>query len=292
MTVLDCPRLSIVDLEGADAIAILNNLTTNNVRSIGPAGVETFLTNVKGKCVGHVVLFAIDDGFRMIGAGGQSHAIADLVDRYTIREDARAVIRDADWHGVLVDQDETTLDRSITYPVPWLGQEAWVQLRPASTQSGTVPEPPTDEFHRRRVAAGFPWFGVDFDDANLPQEASRDGQCLSFTKGCYLGQETVARLDALGQVQKRLVRWTLGGLPATDETSLPAVDDKLFTEGSDPADSNSKPVGRLTSVVVGPTPGTATAIGFARRSHFDAGSRAVGFLGPVRFQAVVAESAG
>ena len=46
---------------------------------------------------------------------------------------------------------------------------------------------------------------TDFDDSNLPQEVNRDTQAISFTKGCYLGQETVARIDALGHVNKKLV---------------------------------------------------------------------------------------
>jgi folate-binding protein YgfZ len=50
-----------------------------------------------------------------------------------------------------------------------------------------------------------PRYGVDFTEENLPQEVGRDREAISFTKGCYLGQETVARIDALGHVNHRLV---------------------------------------------------------------------------------------
>ena len=115
-------------------------------------------------------------------------------------------------------------------------------------------------FHCVRTLAGFPWYGVDLDETNLPQEADRDALAISFTKGCYLGQETVARLDALGQVQRKLVRWSItGGVPAAGATLV----------------AGEKTVGRLTSVAADDR-GGAIAIGFARRSHFEAGATAVG----------------
>ena len=59
-------------------------------------------------------------------------------------------------------------------------------------------------FETLRIEAGTPLFGVDFNDTNLPQEVGRDAVAISFTKGCYLGQETVARLDALGHVNQKI----------------------------------------------------------------------------------------
>src|SRR5262249_55407670 len=61
-----------------------------------------------------------------------------------------------------------------------------------------------DAFDVLRIEAGLPLFGVDFSDANLPQEVGRDDVAISFKKGCYLGQETVARIDALGHVNQRI----------------------------------------------------------------------------------------
>ena len=115
-------------------------------------------------------------------------------------------------------------------------------------------------FHQERVRAGFPWYGIDLSDKNLPQEASRNDQTISFTKGCYLGQETVARLDALGQVQKQLVRWSIEGSRVAPGAEV---------------SSDGKVVGRLTSIA-DTDDGKQIAIGIARRSHFDPGSTADG----------------
>ena len=159
-------------------------------------------------------------------------------------------------------------DAAIAYQSPWLGRGSVVlvvagglaqSLSGWLAASGITLE---DEgaFHAHRTRCGFPWFGTDLDESNLPQEADRNEQAISFTKGCYLGQETVARLDALGQVQKKLVRWSIrGGVPASG-TALTASD---------------KTVGRLTSVAAGED-GDAIAIGMARRSHFESGAMARG----------------
>ena len=117
--------------------------------------------------------------------------------------------------------------------------------------------------------------GVDLDESNLPQEADRDALAISFTKGCYLGQETVARLDALGQVQKKLVGWSITG-------AVPAAGDTVQCD--------EKTVGRLTSVA-DHGDGTASALGMARRSHFDVGARAAGTVASTGqpFTAIVCE---
>ncbi|WDQ16364.1 CAF17-like 4Fe-4S cluster assembly/insertion protein YgfZ [Rhodopirellula sp. P2] len=308
------PALSIVDLVGADATAILHNLTTNDVKQLtsespNRSGLETFITNVRGKCLGHVVAFATENGYRMIGAPGivataedassmrQSQAIVEHADRYTIREDATPVIRDeelAAWIVIEGNEEpvQTTPPPSMTiqggidaYRVPWV-KSGTLFLLPVDTATehpsliakrlGVEPDSlvagDEDDFQAHRVAAGFPWFGIDLTDAHLPQEADRETQTISFTKGCYLGQETVARLDALGQVQKKLVRWKLSGLPAGPH---PQADDKLRAQE---AAADAKPVGRITSVGRLNDHGEGLAMGYARRSHFEAGSVLVGSI--------------
>ena len=62
-----------------------------------------------------------------------------------------------------------------------------------------------------RITAGIPRYGTDISDKNLPQEVGRDEVAISFVKGCYLGQETVARIDAMGHVNWHLRRLKIAG---------------------------------------------------------------------------------
>jgi len=65
------------------------------------------------------------------------------------------------------------------------------------------------EFDFQRISNRFPLTGVDVSVDHLPQEYGRDKEAISFTKGCYLGQETVARIDALGHVNYLFVQLEL-----------------------------------------------------------------------------------
>ena len=284
--------VAVIDVGGADAATIVHNLTTNEVKSLQTGeGRETFVTDVRGKTLGHVYLFRTDSGFRMIGPAGQSERIAAHIDRYTILEDATVAIRDGELAAFALtpgaaDHLPLTKDANASDPkVPvrwtgsmnglsvellqtsWLGPGTCVAVVPVEQaeqlqthlDSGGLERGDDDGFHSLRVRSGFPWYGIDLDETNLPQEADRDSCAVSFTKGCYLGQETVARLDALGQVQKKLVGWSIRG-------AVPEPGDQVV--------SGEKTVGRLTSIAS--VDGGAEAIGMARRSHFDKGSTGQG----------------
>ena len=273
-------KLSVVDVIGADAERIVHNLTTNEIREIPENEVrESFVTDVKGKAIGHVMVTPIDNGLRLFGASGQSDVIHKQVDRYTITEDATPTIRDDEFEAI-VTSGAGDLVGPRMLSVNWLGPDTRIALIEKSqrddflstTESAGYESGSDAQFHQRRIIAGFPWFGVDFSDANLPQEVDRDSVAISFTKGCYLGQETIARLDALGQVQKKIVKWSVSGGVPKPGTTL--------------ADEQDKTIARLTSATQSDD-GKVIALGMTRRSHFEAGSQANGESSGTKIQGVV-----
>ncbi|MEY4088793.1 MAG: hypothetical protein RJB55_1064 [Verrucomicrobiota bacterium] len=78
----------------------------------------------------------------------------------------------------------------------------------------------TETVERARIAARIPAVPVDAGPGDLPNEADLDATAVSYTKGCYLGQEVMARLKAMGQVRRRLVR--VGGI-GSKPSALPAA---------------------------------------------------------------------
>jgi folate-binding protein YgfZ len=124
-------------------------------------------------------------------------------------------------------------------------------LRPALDRAG-IPLLGGDVFNILRVEAGTPEFGRDIDETNLPQEVNRDARAISFTKGCYIGQETVARIRSYGHVNRLLVGVRFEG----SETVAGGA--KLCRGGQE--------VGRITSGVVSPALG-AIALAYVRRGH-------------------------
>ncbi len=121
-------------------------------------------------------------------------------------------------------------------------------------------------FQALRIEAGTPLFGVDFNADNLPQEVGRDELAISFTKGCYLGQETVARIDALGHVNQSLVGVRFAG------QIVPPAGLEL-TSGEDSA-------GRVTSASYSPRLESPLALAMVRRPWISPGTRLESAAGP------------
>lgn len=111
-----------------------------------------------------------------------------------------------------------------------------------------------DALEAVRIEAGIPRFGQDMDETNLPPEAGLETRAISYSKGCYIGQEVIARLRTYGRVTK-----TLRGLrlPAGCATP-PARGDQLFADG--------KEVGHVTSAIA------TFALGYVRKEHHAPGT--------------------
>jgi aminomethyltransferase len=109
-----------------------------------------------------------------------------------------------------------------------------------------------------RVEAGWPWFGLDIDDSNLLMESlTRDH--VSFTKGCYIGQEVVIRVEHQGHVNRKLC-----GMRVSGEAVPPRGANILSAE---------RKVGTVTSAIRSPALGQVIALAYVRRELWDAGTK-------------------
>ena len=111
-----------------------------------------------------------------------------------------------------------------------------------------------------RVEAGRPAFLVDMDEHTIPLEAGLEQRAISFTKGCYVGQEVIVRVmhRGGGRVAKRLVGFRLG------KVELPGAKAIVTSAGRE--------VGRLTSVAWSPALGESIALGYVHRDFTDPGT--------------------
>lgn len=107
-----------------------------------------------------------------------------------------------------------------------------------------------------RIEAGIPRFGIDMDKSVLAPEVRQDARAISYKKGCYIGQEIVARIDARGHTNKGLVGFFL----APAQTTLPENNALVFA-------SDGKQVGRITSATISPTLGVPIALGYLRNEY-------------------------
>ncbi len=135
-------------------------------------------------------------------------------------------------------------------------QAAWEQLLAALEEAGGVPA--GDEvLEAARVHNVVPRYGADMDENTIPLEANRE-EAISYTKGCYVGQEVIAKATYRGQVRRKLARLVV---PAGTKPGASLVE-------------GEKVVGTLTSVLdPDPAGGPPRALGYVRRDRLQLGAR-------------------
>jgi folate-binding protein YgfZ len=148
----------------------------------------------------------------------------------------------------------TVPDDVHTLPTDWAGHSGVDLLGPvdavravSATLDPTVERWTPERFEAFRIEAGVPRLGVDLDDRTIPQEAFLERDAVSFTKGCFVGQELVCRIDTRGHVNRYLRGVHIPGGPTPPRGATVVVD------GADR--------GTLTSVAA--VPGETRAVGLA-----------------------------
>ena len=111
-----------------------------------------------------------------------------------------------------------------------------------------------------RLEQGIPWFGYDFGEKQIPHEAGLADSHISYTKGCYTGQEIVERVRSRGQVNRVRVSLRFDGTEQLPEANTP-----LLSEG--------KEVGSVTRVAFSPALGAGIGMGYARREKSTPGTQ-------------------
>ena len=271
---------SVVELAGNDARSFLHNFCTNDIRKLSNGQTcEAFACDLKGKILAHFLVLAPEENLLLVGGPGTATVLVPHLSKYLL--DANVTIRDLSnrWQvlclqgdqlsnqvqqvtGEAISTDAGTCGKIDTsqvvvagapcVPAPGLliiGEADSVSRLLSAFPPEVVTTGSSDLFDVFRIAAGFPLHGKDISNDDLAQNAARTPQAISFTKGCYLGQEPIARLDALGHTNREL-----RGLVIDSGSWSPG--DKLF--------SGEKEAGTLTSVATLPASGRTIALGMIR----------------------------
>ena len=254
-------------ITGRDRHSFLQSFCTNDVKRLTPGDAcEAFILNVKGKIVGHGIVTCRDEELVFVGAAGQSERLIEHLDRYIIREDVQ--LRDTTTERSFLVSAASVDITAVSFAWNLIGNTAArvFEYSPAEMANlfriiyeRGIQVVGSPAFDAARIENGFPVFGVDFDEHNLPQEVGRDRGAISFTKGCYLGQETVARIDALGHVNQRI-------------TGMRFVGSDDIEPGTELSFSDAN-AGRVTSAAYSPQFGAPLALAMVRREANAVGTR-------------------
>jgi tRNA-modifying protein YgfZ len=275
--VVDYSNRGRMRFHGGGAKGALNGLLTCDVAPLtnGQGAYGVALTN-KGKIIADVSVFAMDESFLVEVPPAVWTAWKDLVAKFvnprlakrTDETELTSAIglfgpRAAAIIASMTGSDAAPLDALPTYghvtlavdgvivnvaKIPDLGvdgyrllavRDAFEQLRDRAVALGARVAG-SAAVEAARVESGRPLWGLDMDDSTLPQEANLEAHdAISYTKGCYTGQEVVARLHFRGHVNKRLMGLKIDG------SAVPA-------RGTTVSGSDAKEVGDVRSAVMSP----------------------------------------
>ncbi len=233
--------LSVLRVDGPDRVSWLNGLVTCDVTKLIPGrAMYGLVVEKKGKILSDLLLASTEEAILIGAPRERASAVLDVFDHHLIMESCEIARVHESMQAVwgpraaerVAGRASVEHDRSghggVIVVLPEGDEPAFRETFPGVVAS---PEGAT----AARVAAGVPAFGVDFGIDTYPQEASLEHVAVSFTKGCYMGQEVVFMLQNRGRAKRRLVRLRLDA-PAGAQAAV-------VSEAGDP-------LGDLTSAAV------------------------------------------
>jgi tRNA-modifying protein YgfZ len=262
---VDRPDLAVLELRGADVLRYLHSVSTQHTVELRPGdAARALLLSPKGRIEFAFRLAVLEGGALLDTEAEAAEALAERLARFVFRYDVRvgaprlgvvsllgpgadgalaAAGLPLPTGGLVVHRGEVGLDL--------VGEEAPAALR--ALAAAGVPRAPLEVWELLRVERGLPRWGRELTDDVLAEEAGLLGSAVHLDKGCYPGQETVARVHNLGQVQRRLA-----GLRFEDPDGAPPP------AGTDLVAEDGRRAGQVRSAVRHPDLGTI-ALAYVRR---------------------------
>jgi tRNA-modifying protein YgfZ len=282
---VDRSELGKLALTGGQAAEMLNGQVSNDVEALAPGtGCYAALLTNKGKMLGDLRVLNTGEELLLLTERAALQALFDQLRRGAIGWDAElhkrtlqqgllSVIgpraREVTGAGDLPADEHANRPAEVGgAPVVLVATDLGVDVVCAAENTARVSDAlvaagavAVDEAAAEvvRVESGRPRYGIDLDDATIPQEAGLNDRAVSFTKGCYVGQETVARLHWRGKPNRHLRGLRLSAI----------------AEPGTPLRLGDREVGRLTSVARSPAHGPI-ALALVRREAGVGDTLAVG----------------
>jgi tRNA-modifying protein YgfZ len=235
-------------VSGPDAFPFLQGQFSNDLRDLtGKPAVYGLWLSLKGKILADsfVLRGREPDEFWLGSYGSPGNVICERLESHIIADEVVVEDATAEWAGITVFGNcrRPGIDGSsvaLVFPGRRIRgeHEEWMfrldDRARVEAGLGERAELDRDAMEWLRIAAGIPAIPVDVGPADLPGEAGLEDDAISFTKGCYLGQEVMARLKSMGRVRRRLLR--VRGPAADAPRTLPAP---LFSGGRQVGDLRS-----------------------------------------------------
>ncbi|HVF30600.1 MAG TPA: glycine cleavage T C-terminal barrel domain-containing protein [Pyrinomonadaceae bacterium] len=260
------PR-GLIAVHGTEAVQFLDGMITNDVKTMEDgAQMLAAFPDAKGRLIAVCRVTRQNDRFMLETEDASRQKIFDTLHRFTMAGDFFVEDLSETYRFIRV------FDRSfIPITPPFIefdmkyGTDYFVHEEDASDfvvelKYLEAAELSDELFDVLRIERGMPSYGIDMDETTIVPELGLDG-LISYEKGCYIGQEIIARIHFRGHVAKRL-----SGLIVTDGS------DEL-TKGAELTSPDGKSAGRITSVTISPAVEKTIALGFVRYDFLADGTK-------------------
>jgi folate-binding protein YgfZ len=285
-----------ISFSGPDRVRYLNAILTNNVKDLALShGIPSLLLNAQGHILAEIETYALPEQLFCVSYAMIRPRLIETLEKYIIMDDV-ALLDETQKYGTvglegpaaarvaweLTNIDLSSLDELARHetrigeipcvtsrrsPGEFIGAEFLVErqfLEPLwsvlAQQAREVGGGPTGyaAMNALRLEQGIPWYSYDYGEKQIPNEAGLLESHLSFTKGCYTGQEIVERVRSRGHVNRQRVNLKFDG------QTVPQSGDALTVGGSE--------AGYITRAALHPVLGFAIGMGYVRRENNSLGS--------------------
>jgi folate-binding protein YgfZ len=293
---LDCSQSGVIEVRGDDRTRFLHGMLTNDIKHLQPGnGCYAGFLTPQGRLVGDMRVYCLEESLLLTVEPSLRSKVPLALGKYIIGDSPELIDRseelsilalqgrqpfrlleklspgirpfaqpfDHQEHDVLgikirICQGIRVIDNRYDLIVPTIQLvDLWKSLIEAGRGMGLSPVG-FNTLNIRRVEAGTPWYEFDMDEKTLPLEAGLEKNAISLTKGCYIGQESVARITYRGQVQRKLAGLIIAG------DILAAKGDKVFKDDQE--------MGWVTSSVLSIALQHPIALGYLRRDALEVGT--------------------
>jgi folate-binding protein YgfZ len=294
---IDLSLLAWIEAGGPDRIEWLQRLLTNDLASLAPGtGCQAALLAPNAWLIAQLLVLADEDRLWLLCDAHRAAEVAEALERYHFGEEVQAVNHEraqcvvacqgplaVDLVGRMLGHTFTTLrpehhrlvrlqqldlrlvrhaaagDDGLLCCVPASDGPALWRLLKERGRAERVEPVGWEALNTVRIEAGVPWPGVELDDTHLLSETGLERSLVSDSKGCYVGQEVVARMATYGSPSQRLMGLLIEG----DQVPLGGA---RLTRGGEDA-------GWVTSACISPALGRAVALAYVKRGAYEPGSR-------------------
>jgi len=231
---IELPWLGVIRMTGRDRARFLHGMCTNEIKKLAPGqGCRAAVVNRQGKMVADLAVLATADDLLLILERSNLQPTIDHLQKFIVADDVTmtpADLRAVGLYGTPPPEGQPTA------PEPALGGRLFAVPESSAKQISEA------EYESRRIENGFPRWGVDMGPDVLPMEAGLEPIAVSYSKGCYIGQEVIQRVKTYSEPPRMLVQLEIAGAKPQEKIA-----------------ANGEEIGHVTSAT------TNVALGYVRK---------------------------